>query len=190
MIFKVSRYAFFDCSALENIYFGNGVTNIGKSAFSFCDSLNSVYISDMGAWCAINFKDIDEEKLTLIMKRAEKINRLFLNKQFRIQKSDRYLRIMELINSSHRIEIPMNNDKVYLIGNGFRYYNRYLKELPTAIDSCRPDYLLYKIDEENNMTKANIIQFYSRDGKRLPLIQDYHRAIKGSKWNLVIDEKF
>ena len=87
-------------------------------------------------------------------------------------------------------EIPMHNDKVYLIGNGFRYYNRYLKELPTAIDSCRPDYLLYKIDEENNMTKANIIQFYSRDGKRLPLIQDYHRAIKGSKWNLVIDEKF
>lgn len=87
-------------------------------------------------------------------------------------------------------EIPMHNDKVYLIGNGFRYYNRYLKELPTAIDSCRPDYLLYKIDEENNMTKANIIQFYSRNGKRLPLIQDYHRATKGSKWNLVIDEKF
>lgn len=87
-------------------------------------------------------------------------------------------------------EIPMHNDKVYLIGNGFRYYSRYLKELPPAIDSCRPDYLLYKIDEENNMTKANVIQFYSRDGIRLPVIQDYHRATKGSKWNLVIDDNF
>lgn len=87
-------------------------------------------------------------------------------------------------------EIPLHNDKVYLIGNGFRYYTRYLKELPTAIDACRPDYLLYKVDEENKMTAANIIQFYSRDGKRLPVIQDYHRGAKGSRWNLVIDDDF
>ena len=78
-------------------------------------------------------------------------------------------------------EIPIHNDKVYLIGEGFKYYNRYFKELPLAIDSCRPDYLLYKIDEDNNLTKANIIQFYSRTGVRLPIIQDYHRASKTSK---------
>ena len=85
--------------------------------------------------------------------------------------------------------IPLCDPRVYLIGKGFRFYERYMKEIPEVISACRPDYLLYRMDEDNKMTRANIIQFYS-NGKRLPLIQDYHNAIKKAKWNLVVDENF
>jgi len=76
--------------------------------------------------------------------------------------------------------IPLCDPRVYLIGKGFRFYERYMKEIPEVISACRPDYLLYRMDEDNKMTRANIIQFYS-NGKRLPLIQDYHNAIKKAK---------
>lgn len=57
----------------------------------------------------INFKDIDEIKLTLIMERAKKINKMFLCKSFKEYKSERYLRIMELINCNYREGSPVNN---------------------------------------------------------------------------------
>lgn len=85
--------------------------------------------------------------------------------------------------------IPLRNPRVNLIGNGFRFYERYVKELPAVVSACRPDYRLYRMDEDNKMTRANIIQFYNK-GKRLPLIQDFRNSTKKAKWNLVIDENF
>lgn len=57
----------------------------------------------------INLKNITEEKLVNIIKRAEKIHQLFLNTSFKNFQSERYLRIMELINSSYRATNPMTN---------------------------------------------------------------------------------
>ncbi len=77
----IGDYAFMNCYFLENIVIPNGVTSIGKQAFTYCqkmtnisippsvteigesafyyfgqDTLN-VYISDLAAWCNIDFND-------------------------------------------------------------------------------------------------------------------------------------
>ena len=52
---NIESGAFFGCSSLTSVSIGNGVTSIGSSAFEECSSLTSVHISDIAAWCAINF---------------------------------------------------------------------------------------------------------------------------------------
>ena len=54
---SIGEGAFSDCSHLTNITIPNSVTNIGISAFIHCDYLNAVYISDLSAWCLIDFAD-------------------------------------------------------------------------------------------------------------------------------------
>ena len=54
---SIGEGAFSDCSKLTNITIPNSVTNIGISAFIHCDCLNAVYISDLSAWCLIDFAD-------------------------------------------------------------------------------------------------------------------------------------
>ena len=48
--------AFQACSNITSVTIGNGVTNIYSSAFSSV-SLEGVYISDLAAWCGIDFGD-------------------------------------------------------------------------------------------------------------------------------------
>ena len=47
--------AFANCSSLTSVYIGNSVTSIGSSAFYNCSGLTTVNISDLAAWCKINF---------------------------------------------------------------------------------------------------------------------------------------
>ena len=47
--------AFSGCSALTSITIPDSVTSIGDSAFSGCSSLKGVYISNLAAWCRIDF---------------------------------------------------------------------------------------------------------------------------------------
>ena len=47
------------CSSLTSITISESVTSIGKSAFFFCSNLTDVYITDMDAWCRIDFEDSD-----------------------------------------------------------------------------------------------------------------------------------
>ena len=49
--------AFSDCSGLNSITIPNSVTSIGSHAFFGCNALNSVQISDLAAWCEIEFSD-------------------------------------------------------------------------------------------------------------------------------------
>ena len=48
--------AFYNCSNLESITIGNGVTSIGYDAFLYCNKLNEVHITDIAAWCNIDFE--------------------------------------------------------------------------------------------------------------------------------------
>ena len=54
---SIGREAFYSCSGLTNVIIGSSVTNIGSRAFNNCDGLKDVYISDIAAWCGIDFDD-------------------------------------------------------------------------------------------------------------------------------------
>ena len=51
---SIKNYAFYN-SSISSISIPNKVTSIGHNAFEECSSLTSVYISDVAAWCNINF---------------------------------------------------------------------------------------------------------------------------------------
>ena len=74
----IGDYAFYNCTSISNVTISDGVTSIGAGAFkkcvnlvkikipasvtsigylafSGCSSLTSVYITDIAAWCNINF---------------------------------------------------------------------------------------------------------------------------------------
>ncbi len=60
---KIGGYAFNCCSSLTSVTIGESVSEIGASTFYCCSSLTSVYISDLGAWCNINFSDVTSNPL-------------------------------------------------------------------------------------------------------------------------------
>lgn len=56
VITSIGEMAFEDCK-FESVTIPNSITSIGEAAFIGCTELNSVYITDIAAWCAINFID-------------------------------------------------------------------------------------------------------------------------------------
>ena len=52
---SIGGSAFSGCSSLSSITIPGNVTSIGSSAFENCTSLAAVHISDLAAWCAIDF---------------------------------------------------------------------------------------------------------------------------------------
>ncbi|MCD8371739.1 MAG: leucine-rich repeat domain-containing protein [Clostridia bacterium] len=54
-ILEIGDNAFRGCSSLKSITIGKDVTAIGDMAFDECASLEAVYISDLSAWCSIDF---------------------------------------------------------------------------------------------------------------------------------------
>ena len=52
---EIASTAFSGCSGLTSVTIPNSVTSIGNSAFSGCSGLTSVNISDLAAWCNIEF---------------------------------------------------------------------------------------------------------------------------------------
>ena len=52
---SIGNGAFADCKGLTSVTIGNSVTSIGNNAFSSCKGLTSVHISDIAAWCNIEF---------------------------------------------------------------------------------------------------------------------------------------
>ena len=54
---EIRQWAFGGCTGLTSVTIGNSVTSIGDSAFEDCTGLTSVHISDLEAWCKIDFSD-------------------------------------------------------------------------------------------------------------------------------------
>ncbi len=59
----IGYYAFSGCTGLTSVTIPNSVTSIGSSAFYDCDRLTEVNISDLSAWCKIDFSDYDANPL-------------------------------------------------------------------------------------------------------------------------------
>ena len=51
----IGEWAFYNCSSLKSITIPRSVTHIGNSVFFNCYDLNKVHISDLEAWCNIQF---------------------------------------------------------------------------------------------------------------------------------------
>ncbi len=49
--------AFLHCFYLTSISFGKGITHIGDRSFQACFNLTDVHITDLAAWCQIDFND-------------------------------------------------------------------------------------------------------------------------------------
>ena len=57
--------AFRYCDDLTSINLGNGITSIGDNAFTKCSKLQKVNITDLSAWCKIEFTDSNQNPLSL-----------------------------------------------------------------------------------------------------------------------------
>ena len=51
----IGEYAFSGCSSLTSITIPESITAVGEYAFSWCSSLKDVSITDLDAWCRIDF---------------------------------------------------------------------------------------------------------------------------------------
>ena len=60
---SVGDSAFLSCNSLATITIPAGVTSIGSDAFKKCSNLKSVYITDLAAWCKIEFGGWDSNPL-------------------------------------------------------------------------------------------------------------------------------
>ena len=52
---SIGEKAFYDCDDLTSVTIGNSVTSIGRDAFLYCYGIKSVHITDIAAWCNIEF---------------------------------------------------------------------------------------------------------------------------------------
>jgi len=56
---SIDNEAFCDCRSLTSVTIPNSVTSIGYNAFYGCSGLTSVHITDLSAWCKIDFFGIE-----------------------------------------------------------------------------------------------------------------------------------
>ena len=60
---SIGKEAFYKCTSLTSVTIGNSVTSIGENAFSGCTSLKRVDVSDVSAWCNIDFSSYSANPL-------------------------------------------------------------------------------------------------------------------------------
>lgn len=60
IVTEIDDYAFSGCSKITSISIPNSVWNIGFCAFSGCEGLKEIHISDLAAWCEMSFYDLTD----------------------------------------------------------------------------------------------------------------------------------
>ena len=61
---EIRSFAFSNCASLASITIGNGLRDVFSDAFSDCENLKSVYVSDIAAWCQVNFWEANANPLS------------------------------------------------------------------------------------------------------------------------------
>lgn len=73
--------AFSNCTGITGITIPNSVTSIGSHAFYYCSKIVAVHISDLSAWCKIDFADFTSNPLYYAKKlylNGEKVTNLVI----------------------------------------------------------------------------------------------------------------
>ena len=52
---EIGSASFYNCSNLRNVHIPGSVTKIGSAAFFGCKEIKDIYITDLEAWCGIEF---------------------------------------------------------------------------------------------------------------------------------------
>jgi len=60
---SIGDAAFSGCYGLTSVTIPNSVTSIGYAAFDYCSGLTSINISDVAAWCEIDFVNLESNPL-------------------------------------------------------------------------------------------------------------------------------
>lgn len=60
---SIGDFAFVGCSGIKSLTIPNSIQNVGEIAFSGCE-IDSLFITDLAAWCSINFKTAASNPLT------------------------------------------------------------------------------------------------------------------------------
>ena len=55
----IGEYAFFDCRSLTSVTIPASVKSIGRKVFEYCVSLKKINITDISAWCEIDFAEYE-----------------------------------------------------------------------------------------------------------------------------------
>lgn len=64
-VVSIGTYAFYQCSALTSVTFGSKIKTVYSGAFNDCTNLKTVQISDLAAWCSIEFGSENGNPLAL-----------------------------------------------------------------------------------------------------------------------------
>ncbi len=62
-VLEIGEWAFSDCYSLTTISFGNKAVCVGEEAFSNCENIQSIYITDLKAWCESDFHGYNSNPL-------------------------------------------------------------------------------------------------------------------------------
>lgn len=80
-ITSITDGAFYGCASLTSITIPESVTSIGYDAFKDCTNLSSVYITDIAAWCNIDFTTLYAIGLKGINNPLQNGAKLYLNNE-------------------------------------------------------------------------------------------------------------
>ena len=113
----------------------------------------------------------------------------FITEEYHINLTyDEYYIIKEKATTPKPPGIFIDDKRVRLIGDPFRFFNNHYK-LEPIISAVRPDYLLYPENPRDAYYNAHIAQFY-HDGKRLNKKQPFENTKSHHKKTLVVDKDF
>ena len=71
--------AFENCTGLEKLTFGTGLQQIDQDAFCFCTALTQVHITDLAAWCQVQFGRTDSYGYGYMTNPLDYAKNLYLN---------------------------------------------------------------------------------------------------------------